>query len=298
MAIRKKSNAFLIMEESDKMSKQKGTLYLVSTPIGNLSDMTFRAVETLKQVDKIYAEDTRTSYTLLNHYGIETPSQSYHKYNENTRVNSIINELKDGQNIALISDAGTPLISDPGENLVKAAINEDIIVTHIPGPTALISGLILSGKPTHPFLFYGFLPSKNAERDKIIETLKYYPYTLIFYEAPHRIKTTLKAFKDIFITRDFSIIKEITKYYETSFHYSLEEIDKVPDLKGEIVLVLEGYHDKKVFNEEDLIQHIILNIEDGLPEMDAIKKVAKERKMKKNDVYMAFQKHKSNQRSA
>ena len=285
------------MKESDIIQPSKGTMYLVSTPIGNLNDITLRAIETLKTVDKIYAEDTRTSLTLLKHYDINTPLHSYHKYNENKRVNSIIEELHQGLNLAIISDAGTPLISDPGESLVKAAIQENIMITHIPGATAFVSGLILSGKETQPFLFYGFLPTKHSERENVLKKLLELPYTLVFYEAPHRIHDTLKSFKKIFKERNFSIIREITKLYESATHYSLSEIDQVPKLKGEIVLVFEGNHTKTQFTLDDLVDHIKLNIDDGLSEMDAIKKVSKARKMKKNDVYMAFQNYKKNQRS-
>ncbi len=279
------------------MEAIKGKLYLVSTPIGNLGDITLRAIETLKSVDKIYAEDTRTSQKLLNYYEIKTPLLSHHKYNENQRINLIVEELKQGLNIAVISDAGTPLINDPGESLVKRLIAENLPVTHIPGATALISALLLSGKEPQPFLFYGFLPSKPSEKEKILKTLVDVPYTLIFYEAPHRIQTTLQTFKKVFKQRDFSIVREITKIYESSLHYSLSKIDEVPDVKGEIVLVFEGNKTKSSFKNEDLIDHIKLNIEDGLSEMEAIKRVSKTRKMKKNDVYMAFQKHKQNQRS-
>ena len=285
------------MEVSDYMKiirlNEKSTLYLVSTPIGNLSDMTFRAVKTLNEVDKIYAEDTRTSGVLLQHYKISTPCHSYHKYNEENRIETLIEDLRQGLNIALISDAGTPLISDPGESLVKTIIEEGFFVTHIPGPTAFVSGLILSGKTAHPFLFYGFLPSKTNERDKILKSLQILPFTLVFYEAPHRIKNTLSALNNCLGNRNVSVVKEITKFYETGYHFKLNDHLDFPEPKGEMVIIVEGFQDKQSFDISDLIEHIKLNIEDGLSEMEAIKKVAKSRKMKKNDVYMTFQKYKN-----
>ena len=278
---------------NDNTSSVQATLYIVSTPIGNLGDISYRALETLEKVEKIYAEDTRLSRNLLNHYNIKTPLYSFHKYNENERLFTIIEDLEEGKSVALISDAGTPLISDPGENLVQELIQLNYHVIHIPGPTAYISGLILSGLPTSPNLFYGFLPAKKVAREKTLNTLKDLPYTLVFYEAPHRIQETILSLKKVLVDRNVSVLKELTKKFETHYHFNLQEPIEFNSFKGEIVLVVEGKKTQTIFHKEDLIEHIKLNIADGLSEMDAIKKVAKLRKMKKNDVYMAFTDYKS-----
>lgn len=286
------------MEKSDSMIVQKSfdhikpTLYLVSTPIGNLSDITLRALEVLKSVDVIFAEDTRNSLHLLNHYEIKTPLKSYHMHNEHEKADDLINLLKEGKSVALISDAGTPLINDPGESLVNACIEQSIAVVSIPGPSAFLTALTSSPLKTQPFLFYGFLPSKKSERLKVLESLKTLPYTLIFYEAPHRILETLEALKESFNHRAITIARELTKKFETYYHLSLDAIDQVSALKGEIVLIVEGLNEVTVLDEFDMIEHINLLMADGLSEMEAIKKAAKDRKMKKNDVYMAFKHHK------
>lgn len=289
---------YLTTEKSDSMKVQKSfdhtkpTLYLVSTPIGNLSDITLRAIEILKTVDVIFAEDTRNSSHLLNHYEINTPLKSFHMHNEHDKTSELLTLLKEGMQIALISDAGTPLINDPGESLVKACIEHSIAVVSIPGPSAFLTALTSSPLNTQPFLFYGFLPSKKNERLKVLETLKTLPYTLIFYEAPHRILDTLKALKDSFNNRSITIARELTKKFETYYHLSLSNIDELDALKGEIVLIVEGLNEDQVLDNNDIIEHITLLMADGMTEMEAIKKAAKDRKMKKNDVYMAFKHHK------
>jgi 16S rRNA (cytidine1402-2'-O)-methyltransferase len=280
----------MIVQQS--FNEEKPSLYLVSTPIGNLEDISIRAIEILKQVDLIYAEDTRNSIHLLKHYEIKTPLKSYHMHNENDKVDDLIETIKKGKSIALISDAGTPLINDPGESLVKACIEAFIPVVSIPGASAFLTALTSSNLSTQPFLFYGFLPSKAKARHEALETLKTLPYTLIFYEAPHRILETLKALKEVFINRSITIARELTKKFETYMHLSLDEIDKVGPLKGEIVLIVEGLKELVVLDKFDIIEHIELLKADGLSEMDAIKKAAKDRNMKKNDVYMAFKNHK------
>ena len=279
------------MKHLKSFQENRPAVYLISTPIGNLDDITLRAINTLKAVDLIYAEDTRTSGVLLKHYDIKTPLVSYHAHNEKARLKPILNKLKEEKNIALISDAGTPLISDPGQTLVKSLIEHDYPVISIPGPSAFLSALTVSGY-THPFLFYGFLPSKAPARNQVLESMKTLPYTLIFYEAPHRLKETLESLKTVFISRDITIARELTKLYEETIHLTLEDIDQLPPLKGELVLVVEGFTDETPMDEKDLIDHIELLISDGLSEMDAIKAVAKARNMKKNDVYMAYHTHK------
>ena len=282
----------ILMYHQKSYQDNQPTLYLVATPIGNLEDMTYRAVHTLKTVDIIYAEDTRTSGQLLKHFDIKTPMQSYHLHNEKVKIDQIINDLKDGKNIALISDAGTPLINDPGESLVKAVIEQTFPVVSIPGPSAFLTALTSSSLDSHPFLFYGFLPQKKSARQKALESLKLLPYTLIFYEAPHRIHETIEDLKTLYKSRKVTLARELTKFYEEYIHFNLEEDEILPDLKGEMVLIVEGFKDDTVVSETDIINHIELLIQDGLSEMEAIKKAAKIRNMKKNDVYMAYQTHK------
>ncbi len=280
------------MEQQQSYKDNKPTLYLVPTPIGNLSDMTYRAVDTLKAVDVIFAEDTRHSGTLLKHYAIDTPMKSYHKHNERMRNELIVSNLKEGKNLALISDAGMPLISDPGETLVQSVIQAGFHVVSLPGPSAFLTALVASGIQAQPSLFYGFLPTKPNERKKQLKQLKTFPYTLVFYEAPHRIKDTLNALYDIFNNRSVTIAREISKQYETYIRTTLDAIDTIPELKGEIVVIVEGFNETDPLSEDDVIDHIELLIQDDLSEMQAIKQVAKQRNMKKNDVYMAYQTHK------
>ncbi|MFH5881644.1 16S rRNA (cytidine(1402)-2'-O)-methyltransferase [Liberiplasma polymorphum] len=272
--------------------ENKPTLYLVATPIGNLEDITLRALSILKTVDLIYAEDTRNSGHLLKHFDIKTPMHSYHTHNEKLRNEQILEELKSEKNIALISDAGTPLINDPGETLVQDIISAGYPVVSIPGPTAFLTALTSSGIKSHPFIFYGFLPQKSSARKKALESLKKSPYTLIFYEAPHRINETLLDLRTIFKSRKVTLARELTKRFEEYIHIDLETFNEFLELKGEMVLVVEGFTDDTVVTEGDVINHIELLIQDGLSEMEAIKKAAKSRNMKKNDVYMAYQTHK------
>jgi len=280
------------MKIRESFKEKTPTLYLVGTPIGNLDDMTFRAIEILKNVDIIYAEDTRNSGRLLKHFEIETKLDSVHEHNQSHKIEAMLALLNDNKNIALISDAGMPRISDPGELLVKACLEHSFNVVPIPGASALITGLIGSPYTTHPFLFYGFLPAKKTQREKMLEDLKTRHETLIFYEAPHRIKSMLKSLKSVFSSRRVTIGRELTKRYETFLDFNLDEIDNLPEMKGEMVVIVEGFKETDTFNESDMIDHIELLMQDGLREMDAIKQVAKLRKMKKNDVYMAYQTHK------
>ncbi|MFW5864862.1 MAG: 16S rRNA (cytidine(1402)-2'-O)-methyltransferase, partial [Candidatus Izemoplasmataceae bacterium] len=208
------------------------------------------------------------------------------------KIEALVSVIKEGKSIALISDAGTPLINDPGESLVKACIQEAIPVVSIPGPSAFLTALTSSPLTTQPFLFYGFLPSKKTERHKILETLKHLPYTLVFYEAPHRITDTLSDMKSVFNQRNITIARELTKKFEEYIHSSLDDLEDLNTLKGEIVLLVEGLKETKVLDEHDIIDHINLLITDGLSEMEAIKKAAKDRSMKKNDVYMAYKHYK------
>ncbi len=282
------------MRRQKTFVETKPTLYLVATPIGHLDDISKRALDTLKQAQVIYAEDTRTSAKLLKHYAIDTPLKSFHKFNETARLEGILNDLKHSASVCLISDAGSPLISDPGENLIKAIKSKGYHISAIPGPTALIPAVSLSEIATHPFLFYGFLPQKNTARTKVLKTLASQSFTLIFYEAPHRLHATLKNMYEVFGARKLTIARELTKMYEEIIETSLDAYDKIPILKGEIVLIIEGAQALDDLSQEDMIEHVKLLIEDGLSEMDAIKKVAKLRSLKKNVVYMAYQRYKQN----
>ena len=275
------------MHTQTTFQDDKAVLYLVSTPIGNLKDFSLRAIETLNAVDVIYAEDTRTSGVLLKHHNITTKLRSYHEHNEQERQEEIVRLLGEGDNIALISDAGTPLISDPGETLIKKVRDAGFGVSNIPGPTAIISALVASNLQTSPFTFIGFLPSKKNLKEKLLKDLSALPHTLIFFESPHRIHKTLATLYDVLGNRQTCLARELTKRYESFIHFTLSEHEKIPDLKGEIVLVIDGAKQQEL-SSHDMIEHVQLLIADGKSEMEAIKMVAKLRNLKKNTVYMPY----------
>lgn len=275
-----------------------GILYLVATPIGNLSDMTSRAIDTLREVDLIAAEDTRNSIKLLNHFEIKTPMTAYHEYNKYDKADYLINELLGGKNIALITDAGTPGISDPGEVLVSKCHENAVPVTSLPGCCALISALIISGLPTRRFCFEAFLPSDKKERQDIIEELKTETRTIIIYEAPHHLVKTLTELRDNLEDRQIAVCKELTKKFETINRTTLSEaVDYYTnnEPKGEYVLVLSGADKSKLVLEEQLAwqqmsleEHMKLYLEQGIDKKEAMKKVAKDRGITKRDVYQAL----------
>ena len=270
------------------------SLYIVPTPIGNLEDITLRALKILKEVDVIFAEDTRTTNILLKHFNIKQKLHASHLYNEDKMINKEINYLKQGKNIAIVSDAGTPVISDPGYILVKEAIKEGYNVICLPGPTAIIPAVVMSGLAGGPFTFYGFLNSKESKRKKELENLKSNKYPIVFYEAPHRLSKTLNNIKDIFGNRKISIIREISKKYEEVIRDNVDNIIKtVENIKGEIVIVVEGCVEEKNFDNLSIIDHINIYIEDGIIPKEAIKKVAKERNIPKSKVYNEYNKNKS-----
>lgn len=272
-----------------------GKLYLVPTPIGNLKDITLRALEVLKEVDFIASEDTRVSLKLLNHFNIKKTLISYHKHNEQGKSEDIISLLKDGQNIAIITDAGTPGISDPGSVIVSKCIEEGIPFEVLPGATAITTALVYSGLDTTSFLFKGFLPRENKDRKPILEELEPRKETLIFYEAPHRLRNTLDAIYEVLGNRNIALCRELTKLHEEILRYTLEEAIeyyKENDPRGEYVLVLSGKSQEEIKKEkmsawEDLTieEHIKIYIEQGLNKKDAIKKVAKDREIPKGEVY-------------
>lgn len=265
------------------------TLYLVPTPIGNMEDITIRALNILKEVDVIFAEDTRVTKQLLNHFNINKKLISSHLYNEENNEQKEINYLKEGKNIAVVSDRGTPVISDPGYVLAKTAIEEGFNVVCLPGPTAVIPAIVMSGLAGGPFTFYGFLNSKESKRKNELESLKNQTFPIAFYEAPHRIEKTIKSIIDVFDNRKAAIVREISKKYEEvirgDLNYLLKEI---PNIKGEIVLVVDGNHETKTFDNLSIKDHVNLYIEDGLSSKEAIKKVAKERGIPKSEVYNEY----------
>lgn len=274
---------------NQKSYDETPTLYIVPTPIGNMEDITFRAINILKEVDVIFSEDTRVTSTLLHHFNIKKKLISSHLYNENNNQEKEINYLKEGKNIALVSDRGTPLISDPGYILVKNAIENNYNVVCLPGATALIPALIMSGLGEGPFTFYGFLNSKESKRKKELEELKENKFTLIFYEAPHRITKTLENIKEIFGNRKASIAREISKKYEEIIRGNIDQLIKETDnIKGEMVIIVEGNKEEKTFNDLSIIDHINIYLKEGIDSKEAIKKVAKDRNIPKKEVYNKY----------
>ena len=272
-----------------------GTLYLCATPIGNLEDMTYRAVRILNEVDLIAAEDTRNSIKLLNHFNIKTPMTSYHEFNKYEKADYLVSKLLEGLNIAEITDAGTPGISDPGEELVKRALEAGITVTSVPGPAAFVDALIISGQSTRRFVFEAFLPTDKKERRAVLESFQKETRTIIMYEAPHRLKKTLAELYDYIGNRKLSICKELTKRYENNFRTTLEEAMKYyeeNDPKGEFVLVIEGRSEVELQEEEiqkwdsiTLEEHMNIYLDKGMTKKEAMKAVALDRGISKRDVY-------------
>ena len=274
-----------------------GTLYLCATPIGNLGDISARCLEVLENADLIAAEDTRRTVQLLNHFGISKPLTSYHEHNKREKGEYIISLLKDGKNVAQVSDAGTPAISDPGEDLVKLCIENDITVTSIPGPVAGINALILSGLPTRRFSFEGFLSVNKRHRSEHLNSLKNDAHTLIFYEAPHKLKTTLADMASVFGgERRIALVRELTKLHEEIIRTTLDGAmslysEKSP--RGEYVLILEGASETADETDEwwtslSVAEQVEKNIIDGLSSNDAIKKTAANRNIPKRDVYSEY----------
>lgn len=263
-------------------------LYLVSTPIGNLSDITFRAIETLKNSDFILCEDTRHSLKLLQHYAIKKPLRSYHKYNEKEKLEEFIELLKEGKTVSLISDAGTPLISDPGDLLVKACIAHSIPVIAIPGPCALIHALVCSGFASQPFQFVGFLPKKEKELTDLLHNLTAYPGVSIAYESPERMGKTLQILLKIAPKVPICISRELTKKFESHLRGTPETLCSHP-IKGECVLLIEGTEAKADFSHLTLEEHV-KQVQEAyeLSKSEAIKTVAALRNIKKRDLYRSY----------
>ena len=280
------------------MTNSKGTLYLCATPIGNLEDMTFRAVRILKEVDVIAAEDTRNSVKLLNHFDIHTPMTSYHEFNKIDKGQYLVKRLLEGENIALVTDAGMPGISDPGEELVRMCRDAGVPVTAVPGACACVTALVISGRPTRRFCFEAFLPTDKKERRAVLEELKTETRTSIIYEAPHRLVKTLQELLNELGDRKITVCKELTKKHETGFETTLKEA--VPyyeqnEPRGEYVLVLEGCSRQQMeqeaqdaWKEMSLGDHMKLYEEQGMNRKDAMKQVAKDRGVGKREIYQAL----------
>ncbi len=278
----------------ENLSKKIGKLYIVGTPIGNLNDITIRAIDTLKSVDVILAEDTRQTLKLLNYFSIQKHLISYHRHNENEKIMKIVELLDSGKNLALVSDAGMPIISDPGQNLVKYLINNNYIVEVIPGVTALITGIVMSGLDSTRFAFEGFLSVNKKQRKKRLEELKGERRTIIFYEAPHKILNTLNDLYEYLGNRNICIARELTKIHqECIFSTTKDAIQLIEQngIKGEIVLVVEGItkelEDEEVKNKVSISskQLVLEEMKNGINKKEAIKKVAKLKGLTKNEVY-------------
>ena len=273
----------------------EGTLYLCATPIGNLEDMTFRAVRTLREADLIAAEDTRNSVKLLNYFDIHTPMTSYHEYNKYEKGKKLVEKLKEGKNIALITDAGTPGISDPGEELVRMCHEEGIAVTAVPGAAACITALTISGLPTRRFAFEAFLPSEKKEREAVLDALKKEERTIVLYEAPHRLAKTLTLLLDSLGERQVSVCRELTKRHESVYRAALSEAvrhysENPP--KGECVIVIAGLDRRQIVREEQekweamsIEEHVEYYLNQGLSRKEAMKSAAKDRGLRKNEIY-------------
>lgn len=272
-----------------------GKLYLCATPIGNLEDMTFRVVRTLGEVDLIAAEDTRNSIKLLNHFEIKTPMTSYHEYNKIEKGKKLVEKLQEGMNIALITDAGTPGISDPGEELVKMCYDAGIEVTSLPGPAACITALTLSGLSTRRFAFEAFLPTDKKEKQAVLKELENETRTIIMYEAPHRLVRTLQELLENLGDRKITVCRELTKKHETAFATTLKEAVQYyeeNDPKGECVLVIEGRSREELRQEEvakweemSIEEHMEYYLNQGVAKKEAMKLVAKDRGVSKRDIY-------------
>ena len=280
------------IQKSFKGQSPYGKLYLVATPIGNMDDMSIRMVNTLKEVDFIAAEDTRNTGLLLKHFGITKKQISFHEHNAKEKIPDLIRLLKSGQNIAQVSDAGLPSISDPGHDLVKAAIAEEIAVVTVPGPSAGISALIASGLAPQPHIFYGFLPRKSGQQKEFFSNKKAYLETQIFYESPHRGKATVENMLSIYGDRSVVLVRELTKIYEEYQRGLISEvigfITENP-LKGECLLIVEGFKEEEIEQSEaDLLAEVDLLVAAGAKKNQAIKEVAKKYGWNKSELYARY----------
>ena len=274
---------------SQKSYDDSASLYLIPTPIGNLDDITVRASKTLETVDFILCEDTRETGKLLSKYNIKKKLVSCHEFNEDKIKSNVVDELSKGMNIGLVTDQGTPIISDPGYIIAREVIRCGYNVISLPGATAFVPALTSSGISPSPFIFYGFLNAKNSKQKSELEALKNLKYTMIFFESVHRIKDTLKNMLEVFGDRNISINREISKIHEEIVRGKISElIDLVDDMKGEFVIIVEGNNEVVDFSSLSIIDHVKVYVDDGMSEKDAIKLVAKERNVAKSIVYKEY----------
>lgn len=272
-----------------KSYDDSASLYLIPTPIGNLDDITVRALKTLETVDFVLCEDTRETGKLLSKYDIKKKLVSCHEFNEDKIKSNVVDELRNGKNIGLVTDQGTPIISDPGYIIAREVINCGFNVISLPGATAFVPALTSSGISPSPFIFYGFLNAKNSKQKSELESLKNLKYTMIFYESVHRIKDTLKNMLEVLGDRNISINREISKIHEEICRGKISElIDLVDDMKGEFVVIVEGNTDLVDYSHLTVAEHIKLYLDDGMSEKDAIKLVAKERNVAKSIIYKEY----------
>ena len=281
------------IQKSFKDRKDTGTLYLVPTPIGNLEDMTFRAISTLKEVDLIAAEDTRNTGLLLKHFEIETPQISFHEHNAKEKIPQLLAHLKAGKDLAQVSDAGLPSISDPGQDLVAAALAEDVTVVPLPGPSAGITALIASGLVPQPHIFYGFLPRKAGQQKAFLQEKLTYPETQIFYESPYRVVDTLTNMLEVYGDRKVVLVRELTKIYEEFQRGSISELlDHLTETaaKGECLIIVEGASplEAEAVSDQELFDQIDGLVASGLKKNQAIKEVAKQHGLTKSDLYARY----------
>ena len=264
-------------------------LYLIPTPIGNLEDITIRSLNCLKSVDILLCEDTRETGILLKNYDIHTRLVSCHEYNESKIVDMVLSSLKDGKNIGLVTDQGTPIISDPGFIISRSVIENGYNVISLPGPTAFVPALTISGLNPSPFLFYGFLHNRGNKQLTELSSLKSYPYTIIFYESVHRLKNMLENLLNVFGNRSIALCRELSKIHEEVIRGKITDvISSVDTLKGEFVIIVEGNQSITDYSNLDVVDHVKLYIEDGISEKDAIKLVAKERNVAKSVIYQEY----------
>lgn len=278
------------MNRQKSFENEMPTLYLVPTPIGNLNEMNPRAIEILNKVDVIACEDTRTSGSLLKHFDIHNRLIAYHNFNEESSANGILELLRDGKNIALISDAGYPLINDPGQKIVTLATSEGFNVVPVSGSSAFLNALVASGLVAQPFIFIGFLPQSHSDRVKKLKEYENYPMTMIFYEAPHRIEKCLKDCMEIFGDRKMTLARELTKMHEEFLRGTISEIlDVVDELRGEMVIVMDGNHEDKIkaIDMNTIIEMVNASVENGMSTKDAVKDAAKKTGISKNRIYDA-----------
>ena len=268
-------------------------MYLISTPIGNMKDITYRAVEILRMCDYIYCEDTRVSINLLKYYDINKPLKSYHEFNKNEKNYEILEDLKNGYNIGLISDAGTPIISDPGFELANFIKENGFNVISIPGVTAFTTALTSSAMPIKPFLYYGFLNENKTKRKKELEELKFYDCSIVIYESPHRIVDSLKDIQSVFGNIKVCLCRELTKKFEEIINGNIDEIIEIAcELKGEMVVIFKKDKEENNLLELNIIDHVNLYVKNNYKVNDAIKMVAKERNLPKQEVYKEYHNNK------